>query len=549
MRTRPPITALSRRKPKNFGQKQNKVKAIAKQPVPVENLGKKVANNTNTPRGGSVSAKGKIPPFNPNTVKPGRIPSVNPKTVKSNTRQVKKQVLGKKTNRPRTKRLKPMARSILYAIRLLIVGVGIGAIVGTMLSVLDPASRITTAESQSIPAIEQAQQQSTPTPQPTATGLFLSQENIPLKTTIQNLAGSNPNLVPGVFFVELESGSYVDLNASSAFPAASTIKIPILIAFFQDVDAGKIRLDETLTIGRDMVAGGSGVLQYQPVGTQLTAQEVANKMMAVSDNTAANMLISRLGGIQALNERFRSWGLTTTAIRNLLPDLQGTNSTTPKELGSLIALASKGNLVSLSSGDRMLSIMRHTVRNQMLPSGLGSGATIAHKTGDINTMLADVGLVELPTGKRYIIAVMVQRPNNDSRAEKLISSISRVTYQQFNPTATAPNATSGVTYQQFSPTAPVPNATKTSVPTTSYQSPVMNPPLPNAVGNTLPMTGYPAPIMNPPLPNAVGNTLPMTGYPAPIINPPLPNAAGSTLPMTGYQYPPTNSQYYYPYQR
>ena len=527
MRTRTPITALSRRQSKNTSQRQNKVKAIAKQPVPVEKSGKKVANNTKIPKEGSLLVNGKIPPFNPNTVKAGRIPSVNPKTVKSNTRQVKKQVIGKKNNRPRKKRLKPMARTILYAIRLLIVGVGIGAIVGTILSVLDPASRITTADSQSIPAIEQAQQQSTPTPQPTATGLFLSQENIPLKTAIQNLAASNPNLVPGVFFVELESGSYVDLNASSAFPAASTIKIPILIAFFQDVDAGKMRLDETLTIRREMVAAGSGVLQYQPVGTQLTAEEVANKMITVSDNTAANMLINRLGGIEALNERFRSWGLTTTVIRNLLPDLQGTNSTTPKELGSLIAMVSKGNLVSQSSSDRLLSMMRHTIRNQMLPSGIGSGATIAHKTGDINTMLADVGLVDLPTGKRYIISVMVQRPNNDFRAEKLISSISRVTYQPFNPTATAPNAT------------------KTSVPTTNYQSATA----PNATRMPVPTTSYQSPVMNPPIPNPPGNTLPMTGYPSPIMNPPIPNAVGNTLPMTGYQYPSASSQYYYPYQR
>ena len=58
--------------------------------------------------------------------------------------------------------------------------------------------------------------------------------------------------------VDLDTGNYVDVNGSTSFPAASTIKVPILLAFFQDVDAGKIRLDEMLTMQQDMVAGGSG---------------------------------------------------------------------------------------------------------------------------------------------------------------------------------------------------------------------------------------------------------------------------------------------------
>ena len=363
-----------------------------------------------------ATAKGRIPPYNPNTRQ------------FTNVRK-RKQPLPRKT---RKTQLKPMARTLLYGLRLLIVGVGIGAIVGTVLSVLDPASRIATSEgTSSDTTIGQVQPQPTQNP-PGSGGLLLTQEISSLKTVVQNLAAASPNLTPGVFLVDLENGGYVDVNGSSSFSAASTIKIPILVAFFQDLDAGKIRVDETLTMQKEMVVGGSGDMQYKPVGTQFTVMEVATKMMTVSDNTATNMLIARLGGIEVLNQRFQSWGLTTTAIRSPLPDLQGTNTTSPKELGNLMAMVSKGNLVSMSSRDRMLDIMRHTVRNHLLPTGLGPGATIAHKTGDIGTALADVGVVDMPTGKRYILAVMVQRPSNDSRAEKLISSISRVAYQQFS---------------------------------------------------------------------------------------------------------------------
>ncbi|PLZ21538.1 serine hydrolase [Fischerella thermalis WC542] len=453
----------------------------------------------------------------PLPAKPGQIPPFKPSNAKVKTVKSPKQVPPKKVRTSRKTRLKPMARTMLYALRLLIVGIGIGAIVGTVLSALDPANQMTTTETSPQDAKSgQGQIQTIPTPTPAAV-LSLSQEITSLKTNLQSLTSANANLTPGVFVVDLDNGSYVDINASASFPAASTIKIPILVAFFQDVDAGKIRLDEMLTMQKEMMVGGSGDMQYKPVGTQFKALEVATKMMTVSDNTATNMLIARMGGIEALNQRFRSWGLNTTVIRNQLPDLQGTNTTSPKELGTLMAMVSQGNLLNMASRDRILDIMRNTVRNHLLPTGLEQGATIAHKTGDIGTMLADAGLVDLPTGKRYIVTVMVQRPNNDPRAEKLIASISKATYQQF--TQTAP------TIQTPAPT-PAPSITPNPAPTTSYQPQVITPaPLPT---NTQPTINY---------------------QQYPLISPPLPNSMSNPLPATGYQYQPplTNQpQYYYP---
>ena len=263
-------------------------------------------------------------------------------------------------------------------------------------------------------------------------GLKLSQEIKPLKTAVQQLAAKNAGLTPGVFFVDLDTGAYVELNGSSTFAAASMIKFPVIVAFFQDVDAGKIRLDEMLSVEPKLIGGGSGEMQYQPPGTKFTALDTATKMITISDNTATNMLIARMGGAAALNQRFRSWGLTATQIRNALPDLPGTNTTSPKDLANLMALVNQGDLMSIRSRDRLLDIMRRTTINTLLPPGLGLGATIAHKTGDIGTLVGDVGLVDMPSGKRYIAVTMVKRPYNDSRAQELIRQISRVVYQQFN---------------------------------------------------------------------------------------------------------------------
>lgn len=427
-----------------------------------------IASGSRKPRQGLVM---------PTAVKP--IPTVtrqvppSPRNVNVKTVRVQRQPSPKMVKRvSRKTRLKPMARAILYTIRLLIVGVGIGAIVGTVLSVLDPATRMTPTTS--TPANNTRSTQSQTTANNLAAGLYLTQEITPLKTAVQDLAAANPNLTPGVFLVDLDTGSYVDINGDSSLPAASTIKVPILIAFFQDVDAGKIRLDEILTMQQEMIAGGSGNMRFKPAGTQYAALEVAKNMMTISDNTATNMLIARLGGIEAINQRFRSWGLTSTAIRNPLPDLSGTNTTSPKELVNLLAMVSQGKLVSMRSRDQILDIMRQTERDHLLPSGLGTGARAYHKTGDIGTLLADAGVIDTPTGKRYVAAVMIQRPNNDPRAEKLISSISRAAYQQFTQTPATPSNTT------------------TTVPTTGYQPPVMTTPAP-----TIPVSGYQTPIINP----------------------------------------------------
>ncbi|WP_083468679.1 serine hydrolase [Nostoc piscinale] len=430
--------------------------------------------------------------------KPAHVPPPYPNTVKVKTVRVQKPPQPKGTKRVSKKtRLKPMARTMLYILRLLIVGVGMGAIVGTVLSALDPATRINSNSpvSSNTNNSGQIQPQSTPNPVAPTSGLYLSQEITPLKNAVQNLAATTPDLTPGIFLVDLDNGGYVDINAAVGFPAASTIKVPILVAFFQDVDAGKIRLDEMLTMQQDMVAGGSGNFQFKPIGTQYSALEVATKMITISDNTATNMLIARLGGIDALNQRFRSWGLTTTVIKNKLPDLQGTNITSPKELGNLMAMVNQGNFVSLRSRDIMLDIMRRTERDHLLPSGLGAGARIYHKTGDIGTMLADTGLVDIPNGKRYIISVMVKRPNNDPRAEKLISSISRITYENLSQSSPA-------------------NTINNNIPTNTYPSPAISSPIPNTTG-VMPMSGYQSPIINPTVPN----NIPMTGYQSPVINP------------------------------
>lgn len=358
------------------------------------------------------------------------------------------------------------ASPLVYATRLLILGVGIGAIAGTLISVFDPAARygggvanpaLTAAGAQatSDQASDSALSRTVLNPSQSGqwadfgrrpsllTALQLGQELTQLAAVIRADATIEPDLTPGLFLVDLDSGAYVNLNGTRRFASASMIKVPILVAFFQDVDAGKIRFNDLFTMQEEDVAGGSGDMQFDDVGSEYSAIDVATMMITISDNTATNILIRELGGAEALNQRFQSWGMSGTQVRNLLPDLAGTNTTTPRELVELMVFVSQGDLISLRSRDRLLEIMRGTVTDTLLPAGIAPDATIAHKTGDIGSLVGDVGIIDMPDGKRYAIAAMVQRPHNDDRAQELIRQMSRTVYdyledpQQFQPSGLA----------------------------------------------------------------------------------------------------------------
>jgi beta-lactamase class A len=329
-------------------------------------------------------------------------------------------------------RVQEVDRSVsvfIYLVRAIICGLGASAIVGTTISVINPPQQIATKVEPPLPK---------PKPLP-FDNLKLDRSSLLLSDRLKTAIEKNGSLNPSYLFVEIDSGEYSEAGADRVLPAASTIKLPILIALFQDVDRHKVNLSEKLTIDKESIAGGAGELQSQKPGTQVTVLVAATKMMTISDNTATNLLIDRLGGKSALNQRFRNWGLKVTTINRPLPDLEGKNVTTARELSrSMMAIVDRpaaptdrGKIISDSARTQILSIMSKTARNTMLPKGLGKGAKIAHKTGDIGSLIADVGLIQLPTGKKYIAAVLVKRPYNDPTAPALVRQMSKITYDHF----------------------------------------------------------------------------------------------------------------------
>lgn len=258
----------------------------------------------------------------------------------------------------------------------------------------------------------------------------LSQELSEVSKALQEL-NKVKTTHPGVFAIELESGKYVNMNGKQPYSAASMIKIPIMVSFLAACDKGECSLDEELEIKEEEITSGSGFLQWRKPGTKLTAKRVAELMMEVSDNTATNMIIDYLGGKEAVNKNLHRWGLNDTRINNYLVDIEGTNTASPYDLVYLLGRVDHGELISQKSREFMYEVMGKCKNRSLLPRGLDEDDSIIHKTGTLGIMIGDAGIVTTGSGKRYAIAVQVERKRNDRRANELVRDISKVVHDRF----------------------------------------------------------------------------------------------------------------------
>ena len=252
-----------------------------------------------------------------------------------------------------------------------------------------------------------------------------------LTNRLKYLSAGYPQLNAGIFVWDYNTGRYVDINGDGVFPTASIIKLPVMFQLFRRAEKGLINLNDKISLTDYYVSGGSGYLQYSPIGTRRTYRQLASLMIQESDNTATNMLLSSVGGMNELDREIKRWGLKVTSLSNWLPDLDGTNVSTPKELGTLLYNIGNTNLLSLKTRVEIVDIMSHVRNNRLIQAGLGADAGFIHKTGDIGRMLGDAGVVALPDGRKYIIVIMVKRPWNSFAAKEFIINASKITYDSY----------------------------------------------------------------------------------------------------------------------
>ncbi len=254
--------------------------------------------------------------------------------------------------------------------------------------------------------------------------------NMPaLKNELLYLMEQYPQIKPSIYVWDFETQNFVDINASKVFSTASIIKIPILIDLFKSIENGQVSLDETITLTEYFRTEGSGSLQYKAENSNWTIDKLAEIMITESDNSATNMIMSKIGSMTSVNQSIRDWGLKNTEIKNWLPDLSGTNKTTAKELAQMLYnIDSNDKFLSENSKAKIFSYMGKVHNNRLIHAGLGKGSVFLHKTGDIGSMLGDAGIVIAPDGTKYIAVILAQRPHNSYAGKEFIVRASEIIY-------------------------------------------------------------------------------------------------------------------------
>ena len=259
--------------------------------------------------------------------------------------------------------------------------------------------------------------------------LYLTQRMTGLEHRLRDLMKSYPKIEPGIFVWEYDSGRYLGINEDKIYPAASIIKIPVLVRLFKSIEANQLTIYDEMTLTDYYRASGSGDLQYKGSGMKLTMDALANEMITVSDNTATNMIMAKIGSMEDVNAGLRDWGLSATRVNNWLPDLEGTNKTTAIDMAKILYNLDNPGFLNVNSREYIIGYMSHVKNNRLIQAGIDPQALFIHKTGDIGSMLGDAGIVYAPNGKRYVVVMLANRPYNHPDGKEFIQKASKLVYE------------------------------------------------------------------------------------------------------------------------
>jgi beta-lactamase class A len=242
----------------------------------------------------------------------------------------------------------------------------------------------------------------------------------------------------GVMVQDVTTGMTTSVNAGAEMPAASTIKIPVMVEVFRQLGTQKFDLNTRVTLLRSDKDWGSGDLAGSRVGSSYPVSRLLALMIDVSDNTATNMLI-RLVGRPHINQEMEDLGLRHTRLTDFIrsegPHIRWALRSSPADMAHLLRQMAKKQLIDEWSSGEMLAILRGQQHNSLLPEPLPEGTDIAHKTGTLHDTLNDVGIVYEGSAP-YVIAVMTTDLRTLSSGRRFIRGVSRLAYDALGKFAT-----------------------------------------------------------------------------------------------------------------
>lgn len=219
----------------------------------------------------------------------------------------------------------------------------------------------------------------------------------------------------GAFASDLDGRSLFCEREDELFPAASVIKLPLVMTLYADATRGLIDLDERVAVG-DRV-DGSGVLRHMRDVERLSLRDLAMLAIIVSDNTATNSLIERIG-VDRVGERLHEWGCPKTRLARKMYDFEAAkrgdeNVMTARETVSLLLRLQRGECADRPTSDAVLAVLEQCQDRTMLLRYLPYGVEVPHKTGTLDESRNDAAIVP---GQRPVVVAAFTRKLSDTGA-------------------------------------------------------------------------------------------------------------------------------------
>ena len=262
-----------------------------------------------------------------------------------------------------------------------------------------------------------------------------------LGTRVEQIAAKLDGVM-GVAILDLTDGRILLRNADRVFPTASSIKIAILLELYrQDQQAregeqGKAKLNDIYSFDPKDLAEDSQIMAgLTPGVTRVTNRDLAQFVVAVSDNAAANVLIDRVG-MQNVNATLRSLGLTKTMLRRKMMDIAAAgrgdeNVSTPHEMARLLELIYKGKALNKEGADELIKQLKTLKKDSYLSYELPADVELADKPGSLDGVRTDSGIVFVKS-RPFAISVMTAYDRDEKAAERAIGEVALGAYHYFD---------------------------------------------------------------------------------------------------------------------
>jgi beta-lactamase class A len=239
----------------------------------------------------------------------------------------------------------------------------------------------------------------------------------------------------GVAILDLTSGETIFYHADDVFPTASSIKIPVLAELYRQAEKGTLKLQDIYTVRAEDDVEDSAIFNgLVPGVTKLTLRDLAQMVVAVSDNAATNVLIDRVG-MQNVNSLLQSLSLTKTKLQRKMMDLQAAkegreNLATPREFMMLMEAIYRGRVLNKQSTEDFLKLLS-TRKGSPFQRALGEEVRVADKHGELDAVRCDFGVV-YATNRPFVLSVMTTYLKDNREGEEAIEEIAQAAYHYYD---------------------------------------------------------------------------------------------------------------------